>query len=65
MNHLETLQKICKQYKRNEGTKENRHIGNAHVLRTVLMLGALYATCEIKLHVAQIANTEQLQHYIQ
>jgi len=65
MNHLQIFQEICKQNKRNEGSKENRHIGTAHVLRTVLMLGALYATCEITLRVAQIVNIEQLQHYIQ
>jgi len=39
--------------------------GTAHKLREVPMLRyKTYFVCEITFHVAQIVNTEQLQHYI-
>jgi len=40
-------------------------LGTAHILRKVLISKyKTYFTCEITLHVAEIVNTEQLQHYI-
>jgi len=41
-------------------------LGTAHILREVLMeMYITYFTGEITLHVAQIVNTEQLQHCVQ
>ena len=39
-------------------------MGTAHVLGGALMWKCENASWEITLHVAQIVNTEQLQHYV-
>jgi hypothetical protein len=45
--------------------KKTALCGTAHILRKVLMYkNKTYFRGDITLHVAQIVNTEQLQHYI-
>jgi hypothetical protein len=67
--HLKIIQTIPEQHTekaQNQGTTKKKVIlGTAYILQKVLM--QKYKThfmCEITLHVAQIVNTEQLQHYI-
>jgi len=67
-----TISKSLRQYPSNiPGKHEIKELqtaailGIAYLLRKVLMLKhKTCLTCEITLHVAQIVNTEQLQHYI-
>jgi hypothetical protein len=48
-----------------KGMQKTAILGTAHMLREVLMYKyKTYFTGEMALHVAQIVNTEQLQHYI-
>ena len=60
-NHLRITQTVPEErtgIARNERTAENRTLtaGSTNVEHKT------YLTCEITLHVAQIVNTEQLQH---
>ena len=66
------VSKLCRQYRSNiRGKHEIKELrktaifGTAHILRKVIIQKfKTYFTGEITLHVAQIVNTEQLQHYI-
>jgi hypothetical protein len=69
-NHLKITQTKPEQYTgttQNQGNakKKKAIVGTAHVLWKVLTYKyKSYLTCKITLHIAQIVNTEQLQHYI-
>jgi hypothetical protein len=50
--YLEIFQKMCKQHKLNQGTKETRHIVQLHTYcGEYRCCGTLYPTYEITLHV--------------
>ena len=66
-NHFKIIRTIPEQYTwkaRNYGTTNNRHIAHCtNATESANVKVQTYFTDEIALHVAQIVNTEQLQHY--
>jgi hypothetical protein len=50
---------------RNQGTRENGQIGQyTHTAESANVRSTEHSTWEITLRVAQIVNTEELQHYV-